>query len=272
MKIKFWKMHGARNDFILIDDREKFFPAHDSAFIRDLCARRSGIGADGLVLIQPSARAAFFMRFYNPDGGEAGMCGNGARCVARLAYELGIAGAQMKFETAAGLIDAEVAAGAVHIGLTDPCDWILSESLEIDGDELTFGFVNTGVPHVVVRTAHVRDINIRAAGAAIRQHRRFAPVGTNVNFIELLAGGALAVRTYERGVEDETLACGTGIAASALIAAKNGWVSLPVNIHTAGGDVLSVNAELTAADTRGVSLTGPAEHVYEGIIQYKERS
>jgi len=271
VKIKFWKMHGAKNDFVLIDDRTGMFPADDQNFIRHLAARRSGIGAEGIVLIQPSRAADFFMRFYNPDGGEADMCGNAARCTARLANELNIAGERMSIETAAGCLEAEILdESRVQLRMTEPREWLLNEPLEMEEGQLTFSFVNTGVPHVVMRTGNLRETDVRTAGAAIRRHRRFAPAGANVNFIEITPDGALLIRTYERGVEDETPACGTGITAAGLIAAKNGWVELPVIVHAASGDVLTVDAELTGAGAKHVMLSGPTAHVYEGEIEYKE--
>ncbi|MDD3277055.1 MAG: diaminopimelate epimerase, partial [Kiritimatiellales bacterium] len=211
MKIRFWKMHGARNDFVLIDDRSGKFPAKDRNFTAYLAARHSGIGAEGIILLQKSKTAGFLMRFFNPDGGEASMCGNGARCAARLAFELGITGKKMTIETAAGQIEAQVMQKGVRLWMTPPSDWLLNGSLDIAGRHLTYGFVNTGVPHVVMRTGELRDVDVQEIGSLVRRHRQFAPEGTNVNFMEISPNGDLTVRTYERGVEAETLACGTGV-------------------------------------------------------------
>jgi diaminopimelate epimerase len=268
MKIKFWKMHGARNDFVLIDDRRGKFPVDDRKFIAHLAARHSGIGAEGVILIQKSQTAGFLMRFFNPDGGEVSMCGNGARCAARLAFELGATEKRMTIETGAGQIEAQVLENGVCLWMTSPTAWLLNGSLDLAGRNLTYGFVNTGVPHAVMRTGELRDVDVREVGSAVRRHRQFAPEGTNVNFMEISPDGDLTVRTYERGVEAETLACGTGVTACGLIAAKNGWVKLPVNIHVASGDVLVVDGELTEEGARGVTLTGPTEHVFEGTITY----
>ncbi|MFA7256123.1 MAG: diaminopimelate epimerase [Kiritimatiellales bacterium] len=268
MKIKFWKMHGARNDFVLIDDRAGTFPVSDRAFTTHLAARHSGIGAEGVILIQKSKTSGFLMRFFNPDGGEVGMCGNGARCAARLAFELGITEKKMTIETPAGQIEAQVMQKGVRLWMTPPSGWELNGSLDLTGRHLTYGFVNTGVPHVVMRTGELRDVDVREIGSAVRRHRQFAPEGTNVNFMEISPDGELTVRTYERGVEAETLACGTGVTACGLIAAKNGWVKLPVNVHTASGDVLVVDGTLTEEGARGITLTGPTEHVFEGSIEY----
>lgn len=268
MKIQFWKMHGARNDFVLVDDRCGNFPAADREFIAHLAARHSGIGAEGVILIQASETAGFRMRFFNPDGGEAEMCGNGARCAARLAFELGVTGKTMTIETVAGQLEAQVLQKGIRLWMTPPSDWLLNASLDLAGRHLTYSFVNTGVPHVVMRTGELRDVDVREVGSAVRHHRQFAPAGTNVNFLEVSPDGELIVRTYERGVEAETLACGTGATACGLIAAKNGWVNLPVKIHVASGDVLTVDGELSSDGARNVTLTGPTEHVFKGEIDY----
>ncbi len=268
MKIKFWKMHGARNDFVLFDDRSGRFPVEDRDFITHIAARHSGIGAEGVILIQKSAESDFFMKFFNPDGGEVEMCGNGARCAALLAYELGAAKKQMTIETEAGQLRAQVLQTGVRLWMTKPSGWNLDGALDLEGMSLTYGFVNTGVPHVVMRTGDLRDVDVQEVGSAVRRHRDFAPAGTNVNFMQISPEGDLSVRTYERGVEAETLACGTGATACGLIAAKNGWVSLPVDVQTLSGDTLVVNGELTEEGARDVTLTGPAEHVFEGTIEY----
>ncbi|NOU36764.1 MAG: diaminopimelate epimerase [Kiritimatiellaceae bacterium] len=268
MKIKFWKMHGAQNDFVLFDDRRGGFPAADRAFIAHIAARHSGVGSEGVILIQKSESADFFMRFFNPDGGEADMCGNGARCVARLAFDLGVAGKKMTIETKAGQLQAQVMQKGVRLWMTEPSGWVLNGSLDLAGRTLMYGFVNTGVPHTVIRTGELRDVDVQEVGSAVRRHRQFAPAGTNVNFMEKLPGGELNVRTYERGVEAETPACGTGVTACALIAAKNGWAKLPVRVHVASGDVLVVDGLLTDDGAVGVTLTGPAEYVFEGSVEY----
>jgi diaminopimelate epimerase len=267
MKLRFWKMHGAQNDFVLFDDRDGKFPVTNRDFIARISARHSGIGAEGVILLQPSLTADFFMRFFNPDGGEASMCGNGARCAARLASELGIAGKKMTIDTNAGQLTAQVLQRGVRVRMTDPVDWELHGSLDLGGRTLTYGFVNTGVPHVVMRTGDLRDVDVALVGSAVRRHCRFYPEGTNVDFIEVLPDGGLAVRTYERGVEAETPACGTGATASGLIAARHGWVKLPVQIRVASGDVLTVDGTATEDGFRQVTLTGPAEHVFEGTIE-----
>lgn len=272
MELKFWKMHGARNDFVLFDDRDGLFPAKDRAFIKHIADRHAGIGAEGVILLQTDQTAGFLMRFFNPDGGEAELCGNGARCAARLAQELGLCGDRMTIATQAGEIAAQVEAGGVKLFMPNPSHWIPDEVLELDnGMTLSYSHINTGVPHVVLRTGDVAGVDVRQIGEAVRRHRRFAPEGANVNFMEITSGGGLRVRTYERGVEAETPACGTGVTACGLVAARNGWITLPVLVRVSGGDALVVDGELTDESARHVTLTGPAEHVFEGVIPYNPR-
>jgi diaminopimelate epimerase len=268
--IPFWKMHGAANDFIVIDDRSQTFPAHDANWLRAIMARRTGVGAEGVLLIQPSERADFRMRFFNPDGGEVDMCGNGARCIARLAFELGAAPSRMSFETSAGIVHAEVWGDQVRLTMTPPRDWRIGGELQIGDEAYAYDFVNSGVPHVVVVVEDLQSVDVAKLGAAIRRHPEFAPKGTNANFVQILGRNALAIRTYERGVEAETLACGTGIVAAGLLAGKTGRVAPPVRVKTAGGDVLTVDYRITADGAEDVTLTGPAVHVFRGELSYEE--
>lgn len=260
-------MHGAGNDFIIVDDRDLSFPLSDQEWISGIAGRHTGIGCEGVILIQLSDSADFRMRFVNPDGNEVAMCANGARCVSRLAYELGIASAVMLIETGAGLVGAEVVDDAVRLAMPPPADWKLDGSLEVDGLDIPYGFVNTGVEHVVIDMADIdASLNIMKLGASIRYHPGFAPGGTNANFLEITGDRSLRVRTYERGVEAETGACGTGVVASALIAALSGKVDSPVQVTTASGNVLEVHFTLTANSAKNVTLLGPAEHVFRGEL------
>jgi len=269
VKIAFWKMHGAANDFVLVDDRERQFPATDRAWIAAIAARRTGIGCEGVVLIQPSARADFRMRFFNPDGGEAEMCGNGARCVARLAHEIGAAPQRMTIETQAGLLKAEIIGEQVRLLMTEPKDWRLGRTLTLGDARLPYGFVNSGVPHAVVEPADLASCDVQRLGAGIRYHADFAPAGTNANFIQVTGPHSLRVRTYERGVEGETLACGTGLVASALVAARLGRVSPPVQLTPASGDVVTVDFTIDGDRVSDVTLLGPAVHVFQGTVEYQ---
>lgn len=266
--IHFWKMHGAANDFILVDDRALTFPAHDKQWIAAICSRRRGVGAEGVILIQPSTTADFRMRFFNPDGYEVEMCGNGARCVARLAHEIGAAPEQMHFETIAGVVGATVRGDQVTLNMPDPKDWRLNRTLRLENAILSYHFVNSGVPHVIVRVDSLETVDVPRIGAAIRYHPDFAPAGTNADFVAVTGPHALRIRTYERGVEAETLACGTGITAAGLVAIRLGWTPPPVHITTAGGDVLTVNARFIGDVITDVTLSGPAVHVFRGEIEY----
>ncbi len=268
MKIPFYKMHGAANDFILVDDRAGGFPANDREWIAAISNRRTGIGCEGVILIRPSQTADFQMRFFNPDGGEADMCGNGARCVARLACDLGIAPESMSFESRAGRLQAEVRGETVCLRMTDPREWRLSVPLDIEGRRWTAHHVNTGVPHAVLETRDLVDVDLPRLGPAIRHHAAFQPAGANVNFVQVVDGNRVRVRTYERGVEGETLACGTGMVASALVLARLGRVTLPVTLLPASGDTLEVQAQPAGDSFTDVTLAGPAVHVFQGTVDY----
>ncbi|NCC51311.1 MAG: diaminopimelate epimerase [Spartobacteria bacterium] len=267
MQTAFWKMHGASNDFILIDDRTLTFPVEDSAWIARMATRRTGVGCEGVILIQPSETSDFRMRFFNPDGAEVEMCGNGARCVARLAHELDAAPEQMTIETVAGQLRAQVNGTQVRLWMTPPKDWHLNMMLNLKDQEHTCHAVNTGVPHAVIQVADIDEVPVQELGAAIRYHAAFAPTGTNANFMQVTGPDSLRVRTYERGVEAETLACGTGMVACGLVAGKLGLVSQPVRITPASGDLLEVAFSLTEAGADAVTLLGPAMHVFEGTIR-----
>lgn len=268
MDFNFWKMQGAGNDFILVDDRQELFPCSETEWIAGICTRRTGIGCEGLILIRNSSEADFRMRFFNPDGTEVEMCANGARCVARLAHEIGAAPSPMAIETIAGVLRAEIRDGdSVSLGLTAPKDWRLNRTFEIEGDQLTYHFVNSGVPHAVIEVDDLAGLDVCRIGRAIRRHDDFAPAGTNANFICRTGPDSIMIRTYERGVETETLACGTGIAASALVAARLNLVEPPVKVKAAGGDILTVDFRMTDETAEEVTLLGPARHVFTGTIQ-----
>jgi diaminopimelate epimerase len=264
MKIPFMKMSGSGNDFILIDHRDPFLQEDRlQDFIRKVCQRRISVGADGLILIERSQKADFKWHFYNADGSEAEMCGNGGRCAARFAYLKGITGPSLKFETLAGILSAQVKGKRVKLEMTKPFDLKLDETLLMNGKEQVFSSINTGVPHAVLFVEDLEGLDIVSMGRAIRFHSYFSPGGTNVNFIRLEKGPQLSIRTYERGVEDETLACGTGAVASALIAAFKGLVKSPVSIKTRGGEVLAVYFEIEVKEIKGVFFEGDVHIIYE---------
>ncbi len=264
---RFTKMNGAGNDFILIDNRMGDVRL-DRSQIAQLCDRHRGIGADGVLLLEkPGNRADFRMRYFNADGGEAEMCGNGARCFARFANKVAAAKEKISFETQAGLISAELKGDSVTLGMTEPADLRLHLELGIAGENKTVHFINSGVPHVVIPVVNIEDVDVRHEGAAVRYHKIFSPSGTNVNFMEKRGAKKIAIRTYERGVEDETLACGTGIVASALIFGATEGCHGPITVLPRGGDELQVGFETVAGRFCNVTLTGPAQFVFEGTIE-----
>jgi len=265
--IDFFKMSGSGNDFILIDNRDGSLDVGDLAnFARRVCERKISVGADGLFVIEPSAKVDFRWRFHNADGSEADMCGNGGRCAARFAYLLGIAGERMSFETGAGIIDAEVRGDIVKLRLTDPHSLVMEDQVRSENQLLTVHSVNTGVPHVVHFLRDLDGFDVFTTGRAIRTHDHYKPAGTNANFVAVVDGHTLRVRTYERGVEDETLACGTGTVASALIASRKGFVQSPVDVRVQSGELLRIYFEATAEGFRNVYLEGKAKVVYQGKL------
>jgi diaminopimelate epimerase len=265
--LRFTKMNGAGNDFVLIDNRAGEIHLDRSQIAR-LCDRHRGIGADGVLLLEKASNNADFrMRYFNADGGEAEMCGNGARCFARFANKVAGAPEKVSFETPAGLIAAELAGDLVTLQMTDPTDLRLNINLPVADENNTVHFINSGVPHVVIPVAQIDDVDVRRGGSPVRHHEMFSPKGANVNFIEKHGPTKIAIRTYERGVEDETLACGTGVVASALVFAALEKVNGTVTVITRGGDELQVGFKKSGNEFRNVTLTGPAEFVFEGVIQ-----
>lgn len=274
MILHFYKMNGAGNDFIVVDNRDlSLSAALDQETIEALCDRHRGIGADGLLAVEPAQGAGDFrFRYYNADGGEAEMCGNGARCFGRFAAHLGEAPVErVTFETIAGVLTAEMVAENVRIEMSEPKDLRMETGAEAPGLTGPVHFINTGVPHAVAFLAspeELVDFEVFAAGRCIRQHEAFAPAGTNANFAAVLAPGQIEIRTYERGVEDETLACGTGMVACALVHHLLTGAPSPVKVGVAGGDTLEIGFEPAGpGEFRKVTLTGPADFVFEGDIE-----
>ena len=269
--IPFTKMSGAGNDFILIDHRQPIFPdqAAIQGFARAVCERKFSVGADGLILIEESPEADFRWQFFNADGSIAEMCGNGARCAARFAHRQGIAPARMRFATLAGIIEAEVSGAEVSLTMTPPVDLRLDpRPIAMDGTEHPVYFINTGVPHAVVPVAEIEAAAVAAWGRLIRFHPLFQPAGANVNFVQFGPAGEnrLDLRTYERGVEAETLACGTGAVAVAIIAGLLGKVTSPVRVRTSGQEELTIHYQLRNGAVSDVRLQGPADFIYDGQL------
>lgn len=264
----FYKMSGSGNDFILVDNRSGIVDEENlGPFIASICRRRVSVGADGVILIEPSDRADFKWRYFNADGGEVEMCGNGGRCAARLAYLKGIAGPRLRFETRSGVIQAEVNGRRVKLEMPEPTSPDIDYELQVEGKALTVSSIAVGVPHVVIWVVDLERSPVFGLGRTIRYHQRYAPAGTNVNFVKQLDDGTFAIRTYERGVEDETLACGTGSVATALVAAAKGMASSPAVLHTRGGEVLNVYFERSGGeDFNNVFLEGEVRVIYEGKL------
>ncbi len=260
------KMSGTGNDFIVADHRRPMIPEEDmAAFARLACRRKKSVGADGVILIEEDETVDFQWKFFNADGSIAEMCGNGARCAARFAYMHGIAPATMRFRTLAGIIEAKVADINVTVKLTAPHSLVTGHQLDIADTLYEVHAIDTGVPHAVYFVDQVQDVDVVGIGRAIRYDALFQPAGTNANFVGI-QGGRLYVRTYERGVEDETLACGTGAVASAVLAASLGKLNPPIEVVTSGGDTLSIDFNLSGDTVENVYLKGPAHIIYKGEL------
>jgi diaminopimelate epimerase len=269
MEIEFYKMSGAGNDFILVDNRRGVFAFTDPGSVaRKLCRRGMSVGADGLILIEEPDRKGidFTWRFFNADGSDASMCGNGARCAARLSFILGISGRSVSFLTGAGIVRGQVEqSGRVSIGMTDPRDASLNREMVVDGAPITFDYIDTGVPHAVITVDDVSRFDLGGLGPKIRHHAALGPGGANVNVIDLKQKGAIRIRTYERGVEAETMACGTGAVAAAATAYLKGSVHPPVTLVPPSGVELVVGFR-GGQKISEVTLEGDARVVYRGVL------
>ncbi len=262
MRIRFSKMEGAGNDFIVIDNREKIFPVPEHSLAAEMCVRKKSIGADGVILLQSSEKADFKMRIFNPDGGEAEMCGNGARCIAKFACDNKIAGRKMKIETMAGMLSASVEGDMIKVKMGDPFDLKTDVYVSFPDKQVKLDFINTGVPHAVLFVEKIGQVDVEGLGRKIRNAAEFRPSGTNVNFVEISPDNLVKVRTYERGVEAETLACGTGVVASAIISHRQKNVKAPVKVITKSEDSIIVDFKFGDGSYKNVYMTGPAKLIY----------
>jgi len=271
MNINFSKLTAAGNDFILIDNRENIIENKNYQMLaKKLCDRKYSIGADGLILLEKSVFKDFKMRYFNSDGSYASMCGNGGRSIAKFAYDLGVVDLKMVFETDAGIVSAEILVenkDRVRLDLYNPKDLNEDIKIRVERKEFNVDFINTGVPHVVVFIDDIENFDVVKYGKLLRHHKAFAPVGSNVNFVKIIKDNTLIVRTYERGVEDETLACGTGITACGIISVLRGFVKSPVNIIARGGDRLSVSLKNSNGNVSDVILEGPALISFKGTVE-----
>ncbi len=257
MIIQFSKYQGAGNDFIIIDNRAGKV-ALNKAQIAGLCDRHFGIGADGLMLLQNETGYDFRMVYYNADGGESTMCGNGGRCMAAFAKELGLAGKKVNFVAIDGPHSAEIEPdGTIHLHMKDVADIRVFE---------TYTLLNTGSPHYVHTVNNVQYVDVYHEGKAIRNRPEFMPDGINVNFVEHTEDG-LWVRTFERGVEDETLSCGTGVTAAAIAGTGGATGTYAIGVNTPGGILKVSFTKDTPASAKYVVLSGPAKFVFAGHIE-----
>lgn len=288
MRFEFAKMHGAGNDFVAILDPEARFPLDDAALVRRMNAPHVGLASEGMLVLRKADAppgADFRMVFFNPDGSRASMCGNGARCAALYAMRAGFAGRSMAFATDAGTVEASVAegdgpsGGTVTVRTTDVGSLSVIRSLAPDGadsrgprpsgfPEAPVFLVDTGVPHAVQFVPDVAAADVAAWGAHVRWHAAFAPAGANADFAQIVDRHRLLLRTYERGVEAETPACGTGVLAAASVAAMTGRCDFPVTVRVAFGADLRVDCDECRPEgvARGLRLTGPARFVCRGEI------
>ncbi|MFH0778010.1 MAG: diaminopimelate epimerase [Candidatus Eisenbacteria bacterium] len=266
--LHFYKVSGAGNHFVLLDVRKEEPAMRRPPLVRALCVKAHSVGADGVLFVEGSRDADFNLSYYNSDGGEAALCGNGARCAAVYAFEKGIAGCCMSVGTRCGTIRARIKEGVVELELEEARNLKQNVAVLTDNGRILGSFVETGVPHFVTIVADVNGVNVEVLGRQIRHHRLFQPEGVNVNFVQLLADGSASIRTYERGVEAETLACGTGAAAAAVYLVANRLVRAPVRLSTRGGDVLLVEFGNPSNPLQQLTLVGPARVVYEGDVAY----
>ena len=265
--IEFVKMSGCGNDFVLVDATRKGLSGDLTDLARRICARHTGVGADGLFIVEPDDEVDFSVRMFNPDGSEPELCGNASRCLARFALMCGLAGDHARFRTPAGIIEAEVRTDDVRVRTTPPTDARLSVPVDVGGTTLEVAFINSGVPHAVLFVDDVASTDVVGLGRAIRRHKTFAPAGTNVDFVQVLGGDRLRMRTYERGVEDETLACGTGAVAAAVLARLVGKVTSDVVAVEVPGGMLTVGVELADGKPTSATLAGEARVVYRGVTE-----
>lgn len=257
MLLQFYKYQGTGNDFVIIDNRTKIFDADNHQLVNRLCDRKFGIGADGLMLLENADNYDFKMVYFNADGKEGSMCGNGGRALVKFAHDIGVIADKAHFIAVDGEHEATVKDGIVSLKMGDV------NEVEKGTD---FYYLNTGSPHYVSFVDNVAGMNVFAEGQKIRYNERFKKIGTNVNFVEKIAEDEVQVRTYERGVEDETLSCGTGVTAAALTCALKG-IESPVKIKTLGGSLQIAFEKKSENEFKNVYLIGPAEKVFSGTIE-----
>ena len=267
--IAFTKASGAGNDFVLVNNFGGDLHVDYPALARAVCDRHFGVGGDGLLVVERSKSADFAMQYYNADGSWGGMCGNGGRCIARYAQAAGIAGPHQRFEALGHVYEAEVGPATVTLRMKDPGP--LRSGLKITIAEATYeaSFLDTGAPHVVIFVRDPGQTDVQNIGNGIRHHADFQPDGTNVNFVRRTGPSAIELRTYERGVETETLACGTGSVASALVAAATFGLTSPVIVRVRSGEDLTVHFRGNPGAWTDVRLEGSAHLLFSGTLVFQ---
>jgi diaminopimelate epimerase len=270
MRINFTKMVASGNDFVVLDQRQRKPISRLRTLAVRICDRKYGAGADGLLILEKSRRADMRMRIFNPDGSEPAMCGNGLRCVSLWLKSKIKKSKIVRIQTKAGIVDSKVNGQMVKIKMTEPQDIKIDLPIKINKRTIRVNFINTGVPHTVIFAHGVEKINVFGIGRQIRNHSRFLPEGTNVDFVQIIDDNNIKIRTYERGVEDETLACGTGSVAAALIVNyRLGTLGRRrINVYTRSGEVLRVEFNRQGGKFKDVWLEGKASIVYEGIFLF----
>ncbi len=265
-RIEFTKMDATGNDFVVIDNRNKILKRNISLFVKKVCLRKKGVGADGVIFIEKSTKCDFLMRIFNPDGTEPHMCGNGARCVAKFAYINKIAKSKMEFETKAGDVFAWCKGNNVKIRFFSPKKIEVDFKLKVLGKTYSLSFINTGVPHTVLFSNNLDRQPVETLGREIRNHPRFFPMGTNVDFVLIKDKHTIFIRTYERGVEKETLSCGSGAVACSVISVLKKKAFSPLSIITKGKDILKVDCVIENQKVKELYLTGTVNVVYKGFL------
>ena len=266
--IRFTKASGAGNDFVLINNVSGEIRADYPRLARAACDRHFGVGGDGLLVLERSTRADFAMLYYNADGSYGGMCGNGGRCIARFAFMEGIAGPRQRFEALDHVYEAEVGENSVRLHMKDPVDFKTGLSFAASGEGKNGSFIDTGSPHVVIFETDPWKVDVMKLGRAIRNDPMFLPGGTNVNFVRTGDGSTIEIRTYERGVESETLACGTGSVASALVGSEIHGLTSPVTVSVRSGESLRVHFRKEERRWTDVFLEGTAHILFRGTFLY----
>jgi diaminopimelate epimerase len=268
IEIPFAKVSGAGNDFVAVDNIAGSLKVDWPAFARAVCERHFGVGADGLLVLAPSMRSDFTMLYFNADGSYGGMCGNGGRCCVMFARINGLEHDDITFEALGYLYRATYTGNGIRVAMKNPEKIRRGISVHVSAGKFLCHSVDTGAPHIVTYVDDLESLDVFAAGRELRNHREFQPEGTNVDFVKVLGHDSIAIRTYERGVEAETLACGTGSIASAVISALEKGIAPPVTVHTRSGEELRVDMSIEAGNVQKISLEGHAHIVFTSKVLF----